>query len=64
MLGGDSLFDVDIIWQRTFQPRTSFTVRHTPSHSICPLSYTHHGQLVSDTLTISFDFTSTYAYEA
>ena len=39
-----------------------FSVHHTPSHSICPLSYSHHGLLVSDTLMISFCFTSTYAH--
>jgi len=32
-----------------------FTVYDTPSHSICPLSYSHHGLLVSDTPTKSFD---------
>jgi hypothetical protein len=29
-----------------------FSVPDTPSHSICPLTYSHHGLLVSDTLII------------
>jgi len=39
-----------------------FSVHDTPSHRICPLSYSHHGLLVSDTLIISFCFTYTYIH--